>query len=514
MNAVGISLMKNNVGNSKGVIAAERPTSDVFKNTLNKFTLKDSQVSNSVTVTKEDTPQIEDMNSTLNALSSLFENVSMEDGYLNKNMLNHDRAKELLAQLPEQDLISLEMLFASNISIEDLLTKVDLTKEQDLASILTVLADLEGKGYFTSNDLDNLLQTLTPNVEQGFNINMGKNYKSIHEFLIGISQSLQGNQKSVSTISVNQSLNLMIGKNDKINKQDLMKQLESLLNVKITEQDLTAFSTKIGEVIQSELEGKKGFNSLIAVLSLLDKNKKSNEHIYNKITKEIVDQIQLKANNTINKEAFSSLIEKLISTTKANSVDSGKENILAKMLDSVQTSNVDKQPLINGLKEQAPLSKVEHYVLHVSQSSNGHSTNSEFIKQFQNIMKQSFVNQQGLNGKQLVINLRPEHLGSLTVKISQIQGEMVARIIASSTSAKDLIESNLHQLRNVFSTQNMNIEKVEVTLQQNSQNEQSSQDKEQKKRDENDANNEKNSREDNDSSNPPSFAEELLNLTI
>lgn len=69
--------------------------------------------------------------------------------------------------------------------------------------------------------------------------------------------------------------------------------------------------------------------------------------------------------------------------------------------------------------------------------------------------------------KQLTIRLYPEHLGMLRVELFQKEGEMVARIIASTQMAKKLLDSNLQQLKHGLVNHNIQIEKVDVTHQPN-----------------------------------------------
>ncbi|MFS0643491.1 flagellar hook-length control protein FliK [Siminovitchia sp. 179-K 8D1 HS] len=65
--------------------------------------------------------------------------------------------------------------------------------------------------------------------------------------------------------------------------------------------------------------------------------------------------------------------------------------------------------------------------------------------------------------KQLTIRLYPENLGFLRVELFQKEGEMVARIIASTQMAKKMLDANLQHLKQGLANQNLQIEKVDVT---------------------------------------------------
>nr|WP_246326802.1 flagellar hook-length control protein FliK [Anoxybacillus calidus] len=81
-------------------------------------------------------------------------------------------------------------------------------------------------------------------------------------------------------------------------------------------------------------------------------------------------------------------------------------------------------------------------------------------------MKGSKFTQLGNGQSQLIVRLHPDHLGSLTIKLVQENGELMAKIITSTTSAKELIEANIHQIRHAIPAQNITVEKFDVLTQQ------------------------------------------------
>ncbi|WP_257215719.1 flagellar hook-length control protein FliK [Fredinandcohnia onubensis] len=109
-------------------------------------------------------------------------------------------------------------------------------------------------------------------------------------------------------------------------------------------------------------------------------------------------------------------------------------------------------------------SKVEQFTLFVEQTSKPLPNQQQFIKQFQNILARSnFLNSGGQ--QKLLINLYPEHLGSLRIEILQSEAGMIARILASTSQAKELVESQLSNLKHSFLAQNISVEKIEVSTQ-------------------------------------------------
>ena len=93
----------------------------------------------------------------------------------------------------------------------------------------------------------------------------------------------------------------------------------------------------------------------------------------------------------------------------------------------------------------------------------------QLMKQFESILaKSQFMNSGGT--QKLFIKLFPEHLGSIRVELFQKDQTMVARIITSSGIAKDALESQLNGLKQAFASQNISVEKIEIS-QQNTQQE-------------------------------------------
>ncbi|TFE03495.1 flagellar hook-length control protein FliK [Jeotgalibacillus sp. R-1-5s-1] len=85
----------------------------------------------------------------------------------------------------------------------------------------------------------------------------------------------------------------------------------------------------------------------------------------------------------------------------------------------------------------------------------------QLMQQFQNIMKRSQFGK--INGtEKLMIRLQPEHLGTLKIELIQRNGIMTARIMASTAVAKEMIDSQLSQLKQSFVNQNLQVEKIEI----------------------------------------------------
>lgn len=90
------------------------------------------------------------------------------------------------------------------------------------------------------------------------------------------------------------------------------------------------------------------------------------------------------------------------------------------------------------------------------------------MKQFELILSKSqFLNSGGT--QKLFIKLFPEHLGSVRVELFQKDQTMIARIITTTGTAKDALESHVNGLKQAFAAQNITVERIEISQQSSQQ---------------------------------------------
>lgn len=116
--------------------------------------------------------------------------------------------------------------------------------------------------------------------------------------------------------------------------------------------------------------------------------------------------------------------------------------------------------------DQTVMSRTQQMVIHVGEQLTKEAEQHQFQRQFQDMMNRGLFRnlQNGLN--QLSIKLYPEHLGRLDIQITQMNGIITARIMASTQVAKELIEGQLQNLRQAFVHQQLQVERIEVTQQE------------------------------------------------
>jgi flagellar hook-length control protein FliK len=135
----------------------------------------------------------------------------------------------------------------------------------------------------------------------------------------------------------------------------------------------------------------------------------------------------------------------------------GGINLNVNQLTTESTSKLVNDQNLGNL--QFSISQQAQYKLHVTPEK---VAENRIVQEFQSIIQSGKFIAMKNGESQFQIKLFPEHLGKLDITIIAKHGELIAKIIASTQSSKDLIESQLHQLKNAFNGQNIQLEKIEV----------------------------------------------------
>jgi len=136
---------------------------------------------------------------------------------------------------------------------------------------------------------------------------------------------------------------------------------------------------------------------------------------------------------------------------------------------SVSSSKETSQQAVSSALGTVVTAKGELTLTEVENRNN--ARNEALIKEMQTIFKRSnFGQTDGTN--RLLIKLYPEHLGQVRIELLQVNGIMTARILASTALGKEMLDSQLHQLRSAFLQQNLQVERIDVsqTLQDTAKN--------------------------------------------
>ncbi|UOQ43051.1 flagellar hook-length control protein FliK [Halobacillus salinarum] len=129
-------------------------------------------------------------------------------------------------------------------------------------------------------------------------------------------------------------------------------------------------------------------------------------------------------------------------------------------LSNVQPNESAEQPSrLNTAGPSLPMAKMEQFIINVKPTDTGQPSSSHFMKEMENAVTSSRFLMNKSGDMQLNIKLKPGNLGDLTLTVTKMNGEMAIKILVSSQAAKEMLDSNMHQLRHMFSPQQVIIEK-------------------------------------------------------
>ncbi|MDV6376713.1 flagellar hook-length control protein FliK [Sporosarcina sp. GW1-11] len=90
------------------------------------------------------------------------------------------------------------------------------------------------------------------------------------------------------------------------------------------------------------------------------------------------------------------------------------------------------------------------------------SRSEVLMREFQAILNRAnFGQTNGMN--RLSIKLYPEHLGHVRIELLEVNGVMTARILASTAMAREMLDSQMHQLRHAFNQQNLQVDRIDLS---------------------------------------------------
>ncbi|MRG85397.1 flagellar hook-length control protein FliK [Salinibacillus xinjiangensis] len=258
-------------------------------------------------------------------------------------------------------------------------------------------------------------------------------------------------------------LQVMQSNGDKISLQSNQNlELSSLLNMAKTLLQSYEAMTK-GSNQQAGREFQAALTKITHLLS------KSEQH---PSAAKLVNTDSLDVKSSTNTRAF---VQQILQSSQGNS-----RNVSSHVLRSVmQQGTVSQEEKVDSLSLKAtntltvdsmPMSKTEQYTLYLQRSHGQQSKASEsnLLEEMQKVIKSSRFIQNG-GSTQLTIKLKPAHLGDMMLSFTQINGETAVKITVTSQVAKEMVESNLTQLRHMFSPQQVVVEKqAEPIIQQQS----------------------------------------------
>ncbi|RCW70714.1 flagellar hook-length control protein FliK [Saliterribacillus persicus] len=367
--------------------------------------------------------------------------LTQENGKLSTNQQTQEniKASALTSSSNEENLEALLSKIKELINGLDEVEGLEELKILEPSMLEEIQKSLEGEG-FNGSELEKLLMQMDSSKQNELpeNFLLGKNGVEVFHFIQMYAQQLNENPSNIEKNNATKSLEEIFTGIQKLldgssNKAENRTELKNLLAA------LEKWSNQTGS------------ESTLLKQGVLDTKTERERQIWERLV-----------NSYQNKVAIERKIPnapKLTLDDLANMLKKAMQNYDQSASSVNTTQKTDTDLLVN----QNFASKIQQFVVHV-QSSNQEevTTQQKLLDQFQQILsKSNFM--KGPNGAtQLMLKLQPEHLGEITLKLTQINGEMVVKMIASSQGAKELLEGNLSQLRHMFSPQQVVVEKADL----------------------------------------------------
>lgn|SRR5690625_58554 len=242
--------------------------------------------------------------------------------------------------------------------------------------------------------------------------------------------------------------------------------------------NLQQFSKQITELIQLIIDEPDVQKHKMKLLQLLKENEE-----FQKLTQRLqIPRQPIKLTNAKLQSLWDKLSEAYSRRTSLNNrkmyANEAKvdQRTLTRWLDNViqeyegkQQSTQKTEAVIKPLHIATPMTKVEQLV--IFQQNNELRTSTTFEQQlllkFEEAIRSSQILRANQGPNQLLFHLKPENLGEMMVRLEEVNGEMTAKIIVTTEAAKKALQSNIHQLKNMFSPHQVVIERQdEIVLQQ------------------------------------------------
>jgi len=141
---------------------------------------------------------------------------------------------------------------------------------------------------------------------------------------------------------------------------------------------------------------------------------------------------------------------RVVSEAEGSSNQSTDQQNLSKQSTEANSQTVSANPV---------QTKVE-FTLPQSETTSA-SRSEALMKEMQMLFKRSNFGQIG-GSTRMLIKLYPEHLGQIRIELHETNGILSARILSSTAMAKEMLDSQMHQLRHAFNQQNLQVDRIDV----------------------------------------------------
>ncbi len=235
------------------------------------------------------------------------------------------------------------------------------------------------------------------------------------------------------------------------NQQDAVEDVWALLSALST--DDSGIQSKLSAMLQGEhTMTPKEANQFVAMLKFIQ------------VAAKDVDLTSMQEGKL---QSLSTLLENVVTTMTKTSTETKAalpfEHLLTQAKSEVKPTGQE------ALTQNTIQTRPNTFQVTLPQAQPGQS--EALLKEMQAIINKAQISQnQGVT--RLMIKLYPENLGTLRVELVQQNGILTARMLASTAAGREMIDNQLHQLKQAFVQQGLQVERIDVgqTLQDTDRN--------------------------------------------
>ena len=155
-----------------------------------------------------------------------------------------------------------------------------------------------------------------------------------------------------------------------------------------------------------------------------------------------VKQTTETVSSKVSLQGFEQVVQKIVKTTKSVEKTETSDITKATVVPTTNMTNATKTITITLPTEKGAQSEA-------------------LAKEIQNLLNRSQIsNTPGMT--KLLLKLYPENLGSIRIEIMQQDGVLSARLLTTTAMGKELLDSQLHQLKNAFANANIQMDRIDI----------------------------------------------------
>lgn len=371
-------------------------------------------------------------------------------------IMNGDSQQETSATTQKED--------SSLQGLADLLTGETIDSDKLAESLTAIQQLLVANGEEGKDDSDSLEAAFNLIVNQLMELMNGMNFTNVSDDMFSKTNlpEVLNQLKAIEQVA-GQNPDFKFGKQLTDIMQSLSKLFTTIMQAIDGQSPSTTASLEAAAILQKEAAtDRTGAQGAKASVMDEDGQTVSLKTLIESIAQK-VETLSKKQDNTdtLPKRLLNPLLVGSLQKAESKAVSVSETKTETKETDTASKSEWKMPSYVGQLQTSSSFGKPE--ALTLMQSSGNSVSGSELEEQLENILKSSSFTKIG-NTQKMILRLAPENLGSLRIEILQTDGNLVAKIMTTTAQAKDALDAHLNSLKHGLSSQNINVDKIEINF--------------------------------------------------